>query len=108
MPEIIADVVFTTEAVATVKFALVDPAGTVTFGGTLATDWLSLARLTIAPPVGAAPVRFAVPCAGLPPLTAVGLMLTDDRVTAAGITVKEVLALAPQFPEIVSGVEDAT
>jgi hypothetical protein len=50
-----------TVLVVTANVALVAPDWTVTFGGTLATDALVLARLTVRPPAGAALVRFIVP-----------------------------------------------
>jgi len=92
-PEIIAVVWLRTALVVTLKFMLAKPAGTVALGGTLATDGLSLARETVTPPVGAAPVRFTVPRAMLPPTTVVGLTVTDDNPAATGTTVIEVLAV---------------
>ena len=54
-----------------VKFALADPAGTTTFGGTLATPMLL--SVTVAPPVGAALESVTVPVEGFPPTTGLGL-----------------------------------
>ena len=48
-----------TAATVAEKPAVVDPAATVTFAGTV-TDVLLLASRTLTPPVGAAPVRVAV------------------------------------------------
>ena len=73
-----------TGLVATVKFALVAPAGTVTLAGTMATAVLLLESATAAPPAGAAALRVTVPVEGAPPVTLVGLRLTEERVVAAG------------------------
>ena len=78
-----------TAMVVTVKFALVDPAGTVTLVGTLAAVELS-ASVTTAPPEGAAAVKVTVPVEDLPPATLVGLTDTEDKdaaVVDAGFTV---------------------
>jgi hypothetical protein len=83
-----------TGLVETVKDALVDPAGTVTFGGTPATSVFPLVSVMIAPPVGAGDVRVAVPCDTVPPTTAVGLTLIDDS-AKVGITVSVAVAVAP-------------
>jgi hypothetical protein len=53
--------------------ALVDPPGTVTFAGTVATDVLLELSVTTAPPVGAGSVSVTVPVELLPPATAFGL-----------------------------------
>jgi hypothetical protein len=82
-------------AVATEKLALADPAGTVKLVGTLATDELVLVRVTVAPPVGAAAVRFTVPCDVLPPVTVVGLSVTDDSAAAFGTIISVVFAVEP-------------
>ena len=69
-------VVESTELVVTGKFADVALAGTVTDAGTLAAGF-ALDKLTKAPPVGAAAVKFTVPVADSPPITAVGFTLTE-------------------------------
>lgn len=56
-----------------VNVAVVAPAGTVTVDGTDATVGSLLESATIAPSVGAAAVRVAVPVEELPPCTVVGL-----------------------------------
>src|SRR2546422_5779484 len=69
-----------TALVVTVKVALVAPAGTMTLEGTLAAAVLLLESVTWAPPVGAGPLRVAVPvedCA--PPTTLVGFSVSDER-----------------------------
>jgi len=70
-----------TEPVVSVNPALVEPAATVTLAGTVAAAVLLLERLTTAPPAGAAPLRVAVPCEDVPPVTLEGLMASDDSVT---------------------------
>jgi len=61
------------------KVALVAPAGTVTLAGTVATAVLLLDSATVAPPVGAAPLRVTVPVDELPPVTLVGFSATEDK-----------------------------
>ena len=70
-----------TLCVFTVKLALVCPADTVTWDGTVATDVLLLDSDTLAPPKGAAPLRVTVPVELFPPLTLVGLRVSDESVT---------------------------
>jgi hypothetical protein len=67
-----------TVLVITVKVAVVPLAGTVTEVGTEATSKLVLESVTIAPPVGAGPVRVTVPAElARPPTTAVGERVND-------------------------------
>ena len=66
----------------TVKFAVRDPAGTVTVLGTVATNVLLLERVTDIPFDGAGPFSVTVPVEGLPPLTVGGLRPTDERLGA--------------------------
>ena len=78
-------VVLVTEAVVTENVALVCPAGTVTLAAdTWATAVLLLERATVAPPVGAAPVRVTVPLEDVPPVTLVGFSETELSVTGGG------------------------
>jgi hypothetical protein len=81
--------------VVTWKLALVAPAATVTLAGTCAAAVLLLVSVTIAPPVGAAPLRVTVPVDELPPATLVGFTETDDRDTAAGGFTVSVAVLVP-------------
>lgn len=67
--------------VVTEKVAVVAPAATVTLAGTWA-DELLLVSVTIAPPVGAAPVRVTAPFEELPPMTLAGLRDTEPSDTA--------------------------
>ena len=104
MPEIVTDWLAATLTVVTVKLALVEPAGTVTLDGTVATAVLPLDSETTAPPAGAAPLRVTVPCEAFPPTTLVGFRVNDDSVTAvAGVTVSVALFVVPfNVPEIVT------
>lgn len=70
----------------TVKLALVCPACTVTLEGTVATDVLPLWSVTLAPPEGAAPLRVTVPVELFPPLTLVGLRVSEESVKDGLIT----------------------
>ena len=72
VPVIFAATVAVTGEVVTVNVVEVDPAGTVTVAGTTALLLLE-ARLTTKPPVGAGPVRAAVPVEALPPVTVAGV-----------------------------------
>lgn len=78
---IVAVDVAVTPVVETVKFAEVEPAGTVTDGAVVAGAPDAL-RVTVVPPVGAGTPRVTVPEAELPPTTDVGLTVTEARVTA--------------------------
>jgi hypothetical protein len=69
-----AVVLVDTPLVVTVAGALVAPAGTVTVGGTTASELL-LERLATAPPEGATPTRYTVPIEFAPPTTEVGVSL---------------------------------
>jgi hypothetical protein len=66
-----------TGMVVTVNVAVVAPAGTVTFAGTVARDVLSLERVIKTPGGGAAPVSVTVPVEGRPPVTDVGFRLIE-------------------------------
>jgi len=63
--------------VVTVNVAVVAPAATVTLAGTVAAAVLLLVRLTTAPPAGAGPFSVIVPAEELPPVTVVGLKVTE-------------------------------
>src|SRR2546430_9630783 len=81
----IVDVV--TGLVVRLKLALVPPAETVTLAGTVAAGSL-LESVTCAPPAGAGPFSVTVPAEGLPPVTLVGLTVSDEMTgTAEGVTV---------------------
>jgi hypothetical protein len=78
VPMITADCALVTSLVDTLKVARVDPAGTVTLGGTVAAAVLSLVRSTVKPPEGAAELRVMVPVAGFGPTTSVGLTVSEE------------------------------
>ena len=65
------------ETVLIVKVALVCPATTVTFAGTVAAALL-LDNATTVPPVGAAAVSVTVPVELAPPITVLGLSVSDE------------------------------
>ena len=81
-----------TALVVTVNVALVALAGTVTLPGTVAAELL-LDSVTGAPPPGAGPLSVTVPVELLPPVTVVGLTLSE--LGMGGITVSEAVWLAP-------------
>ncbi|MCU1315478.1 MAG: hypothetical protein JWN63_800 [Candidatus Acidoferrum typicum] len=88
-----------TALVLTVNVALVAPATTVTLEGTVAAAVLLLESATCAPPVGAAPLNVTVPVEDcVPPITLVGLSVSDERVGAggaAGVTASEAVLVTP-------------
>ena len=96
--EIVAEVEMSTIAVLTVKDALLAPAGTITFEGTLAAPLL-LKSATIAPPAGAALVIVTVPVeASSPPTTLEGLSVNEERASGGsgtGVTVSEADLVTP-------------
>jgi len=81
-----------TAPVVTLNVALVAPAATVTLAGTDAAGLL-LESVTCAPPAGAGPFSVTVPVEEPPPVTLVGLTVSDE--TAGGSTVKEAVCVAP-------------
>ena len=87
-----------TTPVLTVKVALVAPAATVTLEGTRAAPLL-LESATVAPPAGAAPLNVTVPVEDcVPPITLVGLSVSDESVAGgggAGATVIEAVRVTP-------------
>jgi hypothetical protein len=83
---IVTGVLVPTAAVDTPNVALVDPAGTVTLAGTLATAVLLLDSDTTAPPLGAPEVSVAVPVEPVPPVTVEGLTETADSEAGAVAT----------------------
>jgi len=86
-----------TELVFTENVALVAPAATVTLDGTVTEPLLLDERFTVAPPVGAAPLRVTVPVEGDPPVTLLGLSVIEFSVglEEEGITVREAVMLMP-------------
>ena len=74
--------------------AVVAPADTVTLTGTVATDVLLLASVTTVLLDGALD-KVTVPCELEPPATLPGLILMEDSVIAAGLTVSVAFTVAP-------------
>jgi hypothetical protein len=68
-----------TALVVTVNVALVAFAGMVTDDGTCAADVRLLRSDTLAPPGGAAPFSVTVPIEELPPVTVLGLSVSDVK-----------------------------
>ena len=96
--EIVDVVAVVTDVVVTVKLALVDPAGTDTLVG-VDTDVELSESATVAPPLGAAPLKVTVPCDELPPVTVDGLTATAVSVMPGGaVTINEVNA--EPFPKV--------
>ena len=81
-----------TALVLRLKLALVPPGETVTLAGTTAAGLL-LESVTCAPPAGAGAFSVTVPVEELPPVTLVGLTVSDE--TIGGITVSEAVCVAP-------------
>ena len=83
-----------------VNVALVLPDGTVTLGGTDATEGLALVRATVKPPVGALPVSVTVPVELDPPVTVVGLRVSVE--SAGGFTVIVAVLLIPPAEAVIT------
>ena len=84
-----------TAEVVIVKVAVLAPAATVTLAGNCAAAVLLLVRVTTAPLDGAGPVKVTVPVPveEVPPITEVGLSVTE--VSVAALTVKVAVFVAP-------------
>ena len=95
LAEIVTTFELATALVVTVKLAVVAPGATVTLAGTWAAAVLLLESVTVAPPAGAAPVRVTVPVELFPPMTVVGLTVTEERVAVAGVTVRVADCVVP-------------
>jgi hypothetical protein len=79
--------------VVTTNVAVVALAGTVTLAGTCAAAVLLLESMTTAPADGAGPFKVTVPADELPPITEVGLRLTELRVAAVTVKVAVLVKL---------------
>ena len=77
-----------------VKVAVVDPAGTVTDAGTLATVVVALVNVTTTASV-AIPERVIVPVLFVPPLTLVGFKVRVET-TRTGLTVIDAALATPR------------
>jgi len=82
-----------TPLVVIVKVAPAEPSGIVTLAGTCAADGLLLCKVTTAPPEGEGPLKVSVPLELLPPTTALGLLVSEDKVGA--LTVRVVVLVSP-------------
>jgi hypothetical protein len=92
----VTDVEAATLAVLTVNVAPVAPAATVTLAETVAAAMLPLEREMAAPPLGAGPLSVTVPVEGDPPVTLVGLSVSEETVgRGCGSTVSEAVLVAP-------------
>ena len=89
-----------------VKFAMAEPAATVTVAGTCATAVLLLDTVITAPPAGAGPFKVMVPAEVRVPTTVVGFSVNVER--AAAETVRVAARVTPYVPEIVAEALDAT
>jgi hypothetical protein len=92
-----------TALVVTEKEVVVAPAATVTLAGTWAAAVLPLDSVTVAPPVGAAPLKVMVPVAEPPPVTLAGLTVTDDKDTVEVVPAAFNATMAvsqPSFPSV--------
>ena len=87
------DTLDATAEVVIVKVAVAAPAATVTLAGTCAAAVLLLVRVTTAPPDGAGPVKVTVPVDDVPPITEVGLRVTE--VSVAAVTVRVAVFVTP-------------
>ena len=106
--EIVAVIVDGVSCVDTWNVADVPPAVTFTVGGTVTPlAALSLDRLIVRPPTGAAELRVTVPALDVLPTTVIGFR--DTETTAGGVTVKGAVFVTPfSTPEIVAVTDDET
>ncbi len=88
-----------TALVLTVNEAVVDPAGTVTVGGTVAAEVLLLLRVTTAPPGGAIADKVMVPVDEFPPLTLVGFS-TRLEMLAGATDPNTAISASPMFKPV--------
>jgi hypothetical protein len=99
----VTEVELDTALVVTEKVAVVAPAATVTLAGTWAAAVLLLDSVTVAPPVGAAPLNITVPVEELPPVTLAGLTATEDKdgVDEVPAAFSAMMAVSqPSFPSV--------
>ena len=107
LAEIVIDLVTDTGVVIIGKFTDTVLAGTVTVAGMVPMLVLLLLKFTVAPSGGAGPVRVTVPVDCVPPLTELGLIVTE--LSTAAVTVKlAVLVNVPKLADIVIEVFAAT
>jgi hypothetical protein len=102
----LAEVLLATGLVVTVNVAVVAFAATATLAGTCAAAVLLLVRVTTAPLAGAGVLNVTVAVEVFPPVTEVGLRVTE--LSTAALTVSVAVFATPRFPEIVTEVLLAT
>src|SRR5579884_1800955 len=94
VPVMLTVVCAATVLVLTVKVAALCPAEIVTLAGTVAIAVLLLVSVTVTlAPLATGPVKVAVPVDDCPPVTVVGLSLTDD--ISGALTVSLAVFLMP-------------
>ena len=104
----LTDVATVTVDVLIGNVALMAPAATVTFSGTLAAGLL-LDSATTAPPVGAGLLNVTVPVDPAPAVTLDGLRVSErSNVTEAGSRVKVAVCVSPNSPMMATEVVAAT
>ena len=91
VPVIVTGVLLATGLVVTGNVAVVAFGATVTLAGTCAAAVLLLDSVTTAPPAGASPFSVTVPVEVLPPVTVVGLSVTELKVAAVTVNVAVLL-----------------
>jgi len=94
-----------TPKVVTWKVAPDAPPTNVTVFGTVATVVKELERLTTTPALPAGPFRVTIPVEGLPPVTAVGLRLSEVSIT--GLIVKIAVRVLVATVALIVAIEDA-
>ena len=105
--EIVTDLFAVTRLVPIPNVVEVMFAGTVTVEGTVETVVLLMVKLMVVPSAGAGPLKVTVPVACVPPLTEVGVKVSE--LSTAAVTVKvAVLVVVPYVAEIVTDVLAAT
>ncbi len=90
-------VVDLTAVVVTENVAVVAPAATDTLAGSVATAVLLLVSVTTAPPEGAVLLSVTVPVEEVPPVTAAGFRLTDDKAATDWLAFLNPITIAPQL-----------
>jgi hypothetical protein len=104
---IVTGVEMDTEEVLILNIALLDPEGTETLTGTMATEGSLLVRDMEMPGLGATPVSFTVPVELAPPTTEPGLSESELNVGAVTVSVDDFVE-PPLLAVIVTGVDDET
>ncbi len=105
--EIVAVLVLVTFFAVTVKVVLVEPAGTVTLLGTVATPVALLDSDTTAPGEGGGPLNVTVPWEVLPPGTLVGFRMSETKPGTVTFRVA-VRVVPPALAEMVTDVAAET